>query len=140
MSSLSVNPKDLWFQDDEYEMILKRAALLVTLIQSNNGHTVVPSNKNKKYCIRGLERCIDPESASTNRYNAWDAVMEEQDLQRRHQRPFDDVYIARLYSLQSYNSSIEAAKLGTKDAQVIKEYLQDTRMACRVMNLSPFLD
>ena len=85
MASLSNNPRDLWFQEDEYDMMTKRAAKLISALTSSSS----VSTKNKKYCIRGLEKCIDPKSASKNRYNAWDAVFQEQDLQRRrgrHQR------------------------------------------------------
>ena len=71
-------PQSLWYQENEYETIKFKTLALLDRVDHSSG--VVDG---KKYCTRGLEKFMSPESAEVKRHQAWDAVLNEQFLQRK---------------------------------------------------------
>merc|ERR1712172_387243 len=69
--------KELWFQNEEYNTIKMKTRALLEKVDSNG--TV----NGKKYCTRGLENYMEcPKKRDSERYQAWDSVLMEQEMQR----------------------------------------------------------
>jgi hypothetical protein len=125
-SSLTENPQDLWFQNDEYQRIGNRAHALVQKVadQTSTG------GECKKYCMRGLEGMLTPEETTVKKHQAWDVVLSEQYLQKRGNE-HDEEHIANLYKFSTMRSQDEAAKRANHDAQEAESYLRKTRFRHR---------
>mmetsp|Transcript_24967 Transcript_24967/g.40863 ORF Transcript_24967/g.40863 Transcript_24967/m.40863 type:complete len:163 (+) Transcript_24967:206-694(+) len=95
----------------------------------------VLKNGNKKgYCLRGLERWMEPEAIMENRRQAWSIVLAEQQKQRqRHLHPSnsnkgsdtrndDDQQLSSLYKLSSISCKLEAFKRAQQDASDASAY------------------
>merc|ERR1712078_400254 len=108
--------KELWFQDDEYYTIKKKTRALIDKVDSNgivNG---------KKYCTRGLEKYMeDPRKRAQEKYEAWDSVLMEQEMQRQLQI-FDDESMGRFYKRTSITSAAEAHSRATADAAEVATF------------------
>ena len=63
------------------------------------------------------------------RLNAWDTVLDAQDVQR----DFDSLAFA--YNWKTIESKREAAVWAVQDAADIASYLEETRRACRRMSM-----
>ena len=108
----------MWFQDQEYSIIKKKTKALIEKVDENgivNG---------KKYCTRGLEKYMqDPVERVQGKYDAWDSVLEEQELQRKTNNYHEsDENIARLYKYTSTMSIIQATQRATYDAEEVASF------------------
>ena len=68
------------------------------------------------------------------KYNAWDSVLDEQDIQR-DSGVWDEEYMANIYSYVTSQSKEEAAEQGEKDYDEIKNYMKSTRKLCRRLSM-----
>merc|ERR1712048_11032 len=108
--------KEMWFQDDEYHTIKRKTRALLDKVDSNgivNG---------KKYCTRGLEKYMeDPKKRAEEKYQAWDSVLMEQEMQRKL-KIFDDESMGRFYKRTSITSAAEAHSRATADAAEVATF------------------
>lgn len=110
------NKKDLWFQDDEYRTIKTKTRTLLSKVDSNgtiNGF---------KFCMRGLEKYMqNPTKRAQEKYQAWDCVLMEQQMQRQL-GIFDDESIGQFYKRTSINSAAEAHCRASADAVEVASF------------------
>jgi len=108
--------KELWFQQDEYDTIKMRTNALLEKVNSDgivNG---------KKYCTRGLENYMKcPQTRANQKYQAWDSVLMEQEMQREL-NIYDDESLGRFYKETSSMSVVEATNRATLDAQEVASF------------------
>jgi len=108
--------KQMWFQDDEYHTIKRKTRALLDKVDSNgivNG---------KKYCTRGLEKYMEKSSTrAAGKYQAWDSVLMEQDMQRKT-KIYDDESIGRFYRRTSITSAAEALDRANADAAEVASF------------------
>ena len=120
---------DLWFQESEMKLFRKQVNALVQL--TDNG---LDSESGKKYCMRGLERLMQPHAALRQRGAAWDAVLNEQSLQKKLGL-FNEEDMANLYKFSTMISRHEAVKRAQEDAKEAAKYLESARRRCRHMSM-----
>jgi len=113
--------KDLWFQQSEMKLIRKQVKAI--LQKTENG---VDSVSGKRYCTRGLERLMQPQTSHRQRDVAWDAVLNEQMLQKRL-GVFKEEALANLYKYSTMDSQKEAVIRAQADAKHAAKYLEGTR-------------
>jgi len=107
---------ELWFQDNEYKNIRKKTQALLEKVDSNG---IVDG---KKYCTRGLEKYMEcPQKRASKKYEGWDSVLTEQQLQREL-NIFDDESIGRTYKHTSTISVVEATNRATSDAKEVASF------------------
>merc|ERR1712048_515533 len=108
--------KEMWFQDDEYHTIKRKTRALLDKVDSNgivNG---------KKYCTRGLEKYMeDPKKRAEEKYQAWDSVLMEQEMQRKL-KIFDDESMGRFYRRTSITATEEALGRANADAAEVAAF------------------
>jgi len=115
-SVTGADKKQLWFQDEEYSTIKKKTRALLEKVDSKG---VV---NGKKYCTRGLEKYMeDPRTREQEKYEAWDSVLMEQEMQRKL-KIFDDESIGRFYKRTSVTSVAEAHSRATADAAEVASF------------------
>ena len=120
---------DLWFQESEMKLFRKQVNALVQL--TDNGYD---SESGKKYCMRGLERLMQPHTALRQRGVAWDSVLKEQNLQRKLGL-FNEEDMANLYKFSTMISRHEAVERAQEDAKEAAMYLASARRRCRQMSM-----
>jgi hypothetical protein len=120
--SLVENPERLWFQEKDYRKIQKTCWNLAEMAESG----LIEEGKN--ICLRGLElmTVIESNEAIARRFDACDAVFDEQDAQV-DRRLFDEKAIANSYRLVTIASRFEAEKRAQKDEKDVKSYLKRAR-------------
>lgn len=121
------NKNELWFQQEEMKQIRKKAA---TLVLKTRGDSSGRLSDGRKYCVRGLEKMIDPESCLMKRNMAWDAVLQEQYLQEK-EGVFGEDHMANLYKFSALRSQRDAVRRAEDDQKEVEQYLQSTRRMCR---------
>jgi hypothetical protein len=110
---------EMWFQDDEYSTIKKKTRALLEKVDSNG---VV---NGKKYCTRGLEKYMeDPTKRAQEKYEAWDSVLDEQELQRKL-KVFNDESIGRSYKRTSIVAAEEAHSRANADAAEVAAFFNN---------------
>jgi hypothetical protein len=121
---------DLWLQEGEMQEIRSKVVAIIrkTKEGSNNPRS------GKQYCVRGLERLMNPEVTSLKRGVAWDAVLNEQYLQAK-EGVFEDNHMATLYKFSSMRSQKDAAIQAMNDEKAVAKYLESTRRMCRRMSM-----
>ena len=109
-----------WFQEDEYQRIMKDCCKQIK--KMNSGETL----KDKKYCSRGLETHTKLRSITKlqNRKVGFDAVLDAQYLQLKHNGVRDDAEIAEQYIYATSSCQIWANVIGLRD-QRAAEALED---------------
>lgn len=111
-SSLVANPKDLWFQNDEYSAIKRKTRALLRNVDHGTGMTA----DGQKYCVRGLERLMGPsKEREVTKLVALDSVLVEQRMQRS-ENVFCDESLSNMYRKTTTRSTLEAARLARADA------------------------
>mmetsp|Transcript_32765 Transcript_32765/g.54909 ORF Transcript_32765/g.54909 Transcript_32765/m.54909 type:complete len:324 (-) Transcript_32765:257-1228(-) len=102
-SSLASNPSELWFQDHEEREIRKTAKALVKIVDDSD---VDPSLLD----LHGLEghTRIQKKISQARKYDAWDAVMDAQDIVRHQGGAYNDEEIAAMVRSVSVQSLQEA--------------------------------
>jgi len=86
------------------------------------------------YCTRGLERYFHVDEVQVKRNEAWDSVLDEQDLQRDHS-VFDSERLSQAYTKVTKKSSYDAIELGKLDEGAIERYIRKTRQICRTYSM-----
>jgi hypothetical protein len=102
-SSLASNPSELWFQDHEEREIRKTAKALVKIVDESD---VDPSLLD----LHGLEghTRVQKKISQARKYDAWDAVMDAQDIIRHRGGEYNDEDIAAMIRNVSIQSLQEA--------------------------------
>ncbi|KAG7353528.1 hypothetical protein IV203_002883 [Nitzschia inconspicua] len=102
-SSLAGNRQDLWFQDHEEREIRKTAKALVKIVDESD---VDPSLLD----LHGLESHtrINKKISQARKYDAWDAVMDAQDIIRNQGGEYNDEEIASMVRAVSAQSLQDA--------------------------------
>jgi hypothetical protein len=131
VSQLTDEPEALWFQDEEYDRILDKSYSLVDRVEERGD---LPGGK--KYCVRGLEKLMakNADGLKQRKYDLWDSVLDEQDLQRHH-GTFDDEFMGNICKSSTEKSHQEAVGRATQDAAEIENYLRSTRKMCRRLSM-----
>jgi hypothetical protein len=105
-----------WYDGEEFEKIEYKCNKIIK--KSIKG-------KANKYCTRGLERAMSPrlEAVERSRMEARNAVLDEQEAQRKRGVE-DPERIAEVYYFEaSYQCQQEANEVAESDALAVKEYL-----------------
>lgn len=110
--------QSLWYQENEYETIKLKTLALLDRVDHASG--VVDG---KKYCTRGLEKFMSPEATEVKKHQAWDAVLNEQFLQRKDGE-FDEETLANIYKFSTQRSRKEASRRASRDAEASEAYLK----------------
>lgn len=111
-------PSSLWYQESEYEAIKFKTLALLDRVDHSSG--IIDG---KKYCTRGLEKFMTPETTEVKKHQAWDSVLNEQFLQRKDGE-FDEETLANIYKYSTNRSKKEALKRAKLDAEASEAYLQ----------------
>ena len=123
---LTDTPEELWFQDHEFAEIKERIFLIIDVMESHEMN--VPKSDSpslqflsNKICIRGLERHMSGkvEVIQERRYAAWDAVLDEQELQMAAGF-FDENAMANAYKLRTMESRMDAVRMAQQDHKDIQ--------------------
>lgn len=126
LSQLSSNPKTLWFQEDEFYQMKQKSWKII--------HEELECKKQgggtSRHCIRGLEQMLQHEEVKKNKYDSWDSVIIEQDIQREH-GIFDEDYMAARYRMFTAKSQLEAQERAKDDEAEIRNYMRSTRKYIR---------
>jgi len=110
--------QSLWYQENEYETIKLKTLALLDRVDHSSG--VVDG---KKYCTRGLEKFMSPEASDVKKHQAWDAVLNEQFLQRKDGE-FDEETLSNIYMYSTQRSRKEAFRRACLDAEASEAYLK----------------
>lgn len=121
---------ELWFQPAEYDAIKRKTMALIRAVQDDQTGGVT-------YCTRGLERYFSIEEVQEKRNDAWDTVLDEQDLQRDKGIGFDADRLSKAYASCTRVSSTEATARGKLDEDSIARYIRKTRHMLRRANGAP---
>jgi hypothetical protein len=122
---LTNESKELWFQDDEYDKIRKKSFKIADkFVQAEK-------MEGEKLCRRLLESIINHESRSLAKVDGWDAVLNEQHVQRRDGQ-FDDEHLSEVYQFSTRRSSNEAMVRAIKDQRDV----ENTRRICRRLTIA----
>ena len=91
--------------------------------QSDIGRSGDVVDDSEKDCIRGLEALMEADLKMERKYDAWDSVLNEQDLQRV-QGTFDDENISEAYRYSTAECSQEALERAKQDEDEVRLYLR----------------
>merc|ERR1712238_215355 len=119
--------EELWFQDIEYSQIKKKTKALIEKVDASGQFD------GKKYCTRGLEKYMEcPQKRALKKYNGWDSVLMEQEMQRNLQI-YDDDAISGFYRQTNQENVTEATTRAQLDAQEVASfYTTDTAAATTI--------
>lgn len=117
-SLLTDGSNSIWYQDSEYQAIKFKTLALLDRVDHSSG--IVDG---KKYCTRGLEKFMAPETTEVKKHQAWDSVLNEQFLQRKDGE-YDEEAIANIYKYSTTRSKKEALRLAKIDAEAAAAYLE----------------
>merc|ERR1712032_944980 len=90
--------KELWFQNEEYNTIKMKTRALLEKVDSNG-------------------------TVTSEKYQAWDSVLMEQEMQRKL-NIYDDESLGRFYKETSNMSVVKATIRATQDAQEVASFYQ----------------
>jgi hypothetical protein len=107
-----VTLEELWYTKDEFKKITEKTQALIVFATRNAGRH---HKSGKKYCLRGLERWMNPTATIEVRNRAYFSVFQEQDRQDRL-HVVDDVLIASVYKLNTIQCKLEAVRRAKQDA------------------------
>ena len=129
VSKMADRPEELWFQDNEYDRMKKKSFEIVDRVE-------LGMTGGKNYCTRGLEKLMQKNQVAimNKKYDAWDAVLNEQ-YSQRESGTFDDVNIANVLRFKTMNSQREANLRAQEDAEEIEKYVRTTRRMMRSMSM-----
>jgi hypothetical protein len=126
VSTLTDDPKALWFQKDELHNIKTKLRTIIGSVERGDENA-------GKLCTRGLE-CHIGQSSKTKINAAWDAVVIEQYMQHTKGN-FDDETISKKYKIFARGSQEKAAERAKEDEAAIARYQNDTRRRMRRMSM-----
>jgi hypothetical protein len=119
------NPRRLWFQEEEYSHI--RSKIDRVLEGARNGEK---ESTTSWLCTRGLETLMGRGISYYERKEAYQSVLEEQDIQKA-QGKHDDEHLRTMYSFHTMDSQFLATEKAENDAKEVEQYLKITRKMCR---------
>jgi hypothetical protein len=127
VKSLAEEPDNLWFKDNEYDMMRTKIMTLINHIHSSGESSGIDANgcisvNGKAYCSRGLENLLNPELTQLKTSRALSCVLDEQFLQRQI-GDFDEETLANIYKFCTLRSQREASQRASQDALVAADYL-----------------
>jgi hypothetical protein len=104
--------EEVWYSRDEYDIIKARNALIVQMMRGGT------FEESEEHTFRGLEHKLKEgyKKRRANKFNALNAVLEEQDSQYAKGRTDPDS-IAEAYRLVSLHAKESAFLLGSRDAE-----------------------
>jgi hypothetical protein len=111
---------ELWFRSKDYERIAASAFEIVDRVDEGTTNC----------CTRGLENLMKDR---TERYDAWDAVLDEQEFQRVS-GVYNDEALSSIYKQSCTKSQLEAELRALQDAKDALQYVSDTREQCQLVN------
>jgi len=119
--------QDLWFQDVEYTQIKKKTRALIEKVDASGQFD------GKKYCTRGLEKYMEcPQKRASKKYQGWDSVLMEQEMQRNLQI-YDDESISGFYKQTAQENVVEATNRAQLDAEEVASfYTTDTSVVATI--------
>ena len=121
ISKLVKDISTLWYSVDEAKQMKNEAQQLVELMEESAENLVELSEQDpvllKKLfkSLRGLEKYLNSDDVLETRYNAWDAVLDEQDRQAK-KGIFNAESIANAYKLYTIASRRVAFERAAQDA------------------------
>ena len=123
----------LWYTKLEAKAIKEECAQLVEFFESYSMESLLELGQDhpdilKKllYSIRGLEKHVNADETLQRRYNAWDAVFDEQDIQMQDAKQ-KQKRIANAYKLHTIESQKDAYERALQDEQeVLYEQYEET--------------
>lgn len=124
VTELTDKPEELWFQQEEYNLIREKACLLTKIACSSDGRA--EQLEQKKLCLRGLESHINAAYVEHEQILAWKSVFYEQYHQRQH-GDFDDEVVARLYEMASMPSRARALERAQGDSRDAEKHTRGVR-------------
>ena len=123
----------IWYTPDEFDEMKEQCAMLVEQMEESSERIVSLSEHDPALLqkilksIRGLEKYLNAEEVLNLRYQAWDAVLDEQEYQVMDGY-FDEVAIANAYKGHTLLSKMQAWERGQQDAlQVQQDAAQERR-------------
>merc|ERR1712238_144149 len=112
--------QELWFQDVEYTQIKKKTRALIQKVDATG------TFDGKKYCTRGLEKYMEcPQKRASKKYQGWDSVLMEQEMQRNLQI-YDDESIGQFYAITAQENVTAATTRAQFDAQEVASFYTTT--------------
>ena len=115
----------LWYTKSEAKAIKEECAQLVEFFESYSMESLLELGQDhpdilKKllYSIRGLEKHVNADETLQRRYNAWDAVFDEQDIQMQDAKQ-KQKRIANAYKLHTIQSQKDAYERALQDEQEV---------------------
>lgn len=111
------NMGELWLCSEDYHSIMDRTYALADLASQRK--------RSRKYCTRGLEHLLDDFDESLLE-DAIDAVLDKQDTQWELGEHCEAA-IAKVYSIASFASKVEATMRAEEDAKSVRGYMKETR-------------
>ena len=124
MTELTDRPEDLWFQQEEYNLIREKARLLTSIACSSSDDA--EQLERKRLCLRGLESHINAAYVEHEQMLAWKSVFYEQYYQRQDGE-FDDEIVARLYEMATLPSRARALERAQGDVKEAEKHTRGIR-------------
>merc|ERR1712194_984613 len=111
--------QELWFQDSEYTHIKQKIRAVLDKVDAASSGQYYDRNK---YCTRGLEKYMEcPQKRASKKYQGWDSVLMEQEMQRNLQI-YDDEAIGQFYAKTAQENVVEATHRAQLDAEEVAAY------------------
>merc|ERR1712085_168905 len=116
--------QELWFQDSEYTQIKQKIRAVIDKVDAAASGQYYDRNK---YCTRGLEKYMEcPQKRASKKYQGWDSVLMEQEMQRNLQI-YDDEAIGQFYAKTAQENVVEATNRAHLNAEEVASfYTTDT--------------
>jgi hypothetical protein len=119
------NPRRLWFQEEEYSHI--RSKIDAVIARAKNGEQ---ESTTSWLCTRGLETLMGRGIGYYERKEAYECVLEEQEMQKARGK-YDDEHLRTMYSFHTVDAQVLASERAENDAKEVEQYLKITRKMCR---------
>jgi hypothetical protein len=119
----------VWYEQSEFDEIKKRFLQTIRLMSFHENQIIVDNNDDDNHCIRGLEYRTSEGAAirQENKWNALNAVLDEQDRQRQLGTR-NDKLLCQVYMRENRLSRLNALKLGILDEKAAKSVLSEQCM------------
>lgn len=124
LTELTDRPEDLWFQQEEYNLIREKARLLTSIACSSSDDA--EQLERKRLCLRGLESHINAAYVEHEQMLAWKSVFYEQYYQRKDGE-YDDEIVARLYEMATLPSRARALERAQGDVKEAEKHTRGIR-------------
>lgn len=120
------HPRRLWFQEEEYAHIQSKIAAVIESAKKGGKE----SSTTSWLCTRGLEPLMGGGISYYERKEAYESVLEEQQMQKA-QGKHNDEHLRTMYSFHTVDAQVLASERAENDAKEVEQYLKITRKMCR---------